>query len=159
MPTFDRALWALPVIYLVHIVEEYGAGFPAWMSLHMQADMNDAGFLRNNALFMAILVSLCLWAARSRRRLSALLLLAWASGQLFWNFIFHLATTVIADSYSPGLVTATLLYQPASLVMAGLAVRDRRLGLPDILLAFAIGAGLMLFVIWAGLWQFDLPAV
>ncbi|WP_372502337.1 HXXEE domain-containing protein [Tistrella mobilis] len=147
----------MPAVYLFHIVEEYGAGFPAWMTLHMQADMNDVGFLRNNALFMTILVLLCLWATCSRTRLSALLLLAWGSGQLFWNFIFHLVTTVIADSYSPGLVTAALLYQPVSLAVAGLAIRDHRLNLPDTLLAFTIGAGLMLFVIWTGLWHFTLP--
>ncbi|MAM12672.1 HXXEE domain-containing protein [uncultured Tistrella sp.] len=159
MITFERTLRVLPVVYLLHIVEEYGAGFPAWMSLHMQADMGDAGFLRNNALFMVILVTLCLWAARSTTRLSAFLLLAWTSGQLFWNFVFHLATTVIADSYSPGLVTAALLYQPVSLAMAALAVRDRHLSLSDTLFAFTIGAGLMLFVIWAGLWHFSLPVV
>jgi hypothetical protein len=154
---FEQALWAMPAVYALHVAEEYGAAFPAWMTQHLQAAMDVPQFLLNNALFMAILVSLALWASRSRGRLAAFLFMGWASGHLFWNFVFHLATTVIADSYSPGLVTAVLLYFPVSLGVAALAVRGGRLGPGAVLAAFGLGAGLMLFVIWAGLWQFGLP--
>lgn len=154
---FERFLWALPLAYAVHIPEEFFAGFPAWMSRHMHADMDNQGFWFNNGLFMAILLSLSLWASRSRSALAAFVFLSWASGNLFWNFIFHVATTVYADSYSPGLVSASLLYYPVAIWAGVLALRGGRLGLPGVLGAFAIGAGLMLFVIWSGLWNFRLP--
>jgi len=154
---FERFLWAMPAAYALHICEEYGTGFPAWMTRYLHASMTNGAFLANNALFMAILLSLSAWASFSTSRLSAFLFLSWASGNLFWNFIFHLGTTLFADSYSPGLVTASLLYYPISLWGAVLAKRDGRLGWPAILVAFAIGASIMLFVIWAGLWHFHLP--
>ena len=154
---FERFLWALPLAYAVHIPEEFFAGFPAWMSRHMHADMDNQGFWLNNSLFMAILLSLSLWASRSRSSLAAFVFLSWASGNLFWNFIFHVVTTVYADSYSPGLVSASLLYYPVAIWAGVLALRDGRLGLRGVLGAFAIGAGLMLFVIWSGLWNFRLP--
>ena len=154
---FERFLWAMPAAYALHICEEYGTGFPAWMNQHMHASMTNAVFLMNNALFMAILLSLSAWASLSTSRLSAFLFLGWASGNLFWNFIFHLATTLIADSYSPGLVTASLLYYPISIWVGVLAVRDKRLSLAGVLGAFAVGAAVMMFVIWAGLWHFHIP--
>jgi hypothetical protein len=154
---FERFLWAMPAVYALHILEEYFAGFPGWMTRHMHASMDNPGFWANNSLFMAILVSLALWASRSRSSLAAFAFLGWGSGNLFWNFIFHLVTTLIADSYSPGLVTAALLYYPISIGVAVLAVRGGRLGMPGLLGAFATGAALMLFVIWAGLWNFRFP--
>src|SRR3546814_1065943 len=81
----------------------------------MHADMDNQGFWLNNGLFMAILLSLSLWASRSRSALAAFVFLSWASGNLFWNFIFHVVTTVYADSYSPGLVSASLLYYPVAI--------------------------------------------
>ncbi len=154
---FERFVWLFPAVYALHIVEEYGTGFPAWMTRHMHASMDNPGFLLNNALFMAILLATTAWASFSRSRLSAFVFLSWASGNLFWNFIFHLVTTLLADSYSPGLVTASLLYYPVSLWGGGLAVRQQRLTLFGVLGAFAIGAALMMFVIWAGLWHFHVP--
>mgnify|MGYP001573076964 FL=1 len=154
---FERFLWAMPAAYALHICEEYGAGFPAWMNQHMHASMTNPAFLLNNALFMAIMLSLSTWASLGTSRLSAFLFLGWASGNLFWNFIFHLATTLIADSYSPGLVTASLLYYPISIWVGVLAVRDGRLSPAGVLGAFVIGACVMMFVIWAGLWHFHIP--
>lgn len=154
---FERFLWAMPAAYALHIWEEYGTGFPVWMNQHMHASMTNPVFLLNNAFFMAILLSLSTWASLSTSRLSAFLFLSWASGNLFWNFIFHLVTTLIADSYSPGLVTASLLYYPISIWIGVLAVRDGRLSIPGVVGAFTIGAAIMMFVIWAGLWHFRLP--
>jgi hypothetical protein len=154
---FERFVWLFPAVYALHIVEEYGTGFPAWMTRHMHASMDKPGFLLNNALFMAILLATTAWASLSRSRLSAFVFLSWASGNLFWNFIFHLVTTLHADSYSPGLVTASLLYYPVSLWGGVLAVRQERLRVSGVLVAFAIGAALMMFVVWAGLWHFHMP--
>lgn len=153
---FERLLWLMPAAYAAHIAEEYFAGFPAWVRGTLGGDMDGPGFLLNNGLFMAILVSLSLWASRSGSRLSAFLLMAWASGNLFWNFVFHLTTTVAFDRYSPGLVTAALFYEPLPFLVAAAGIRSGRLSMAGAAGAFAIGGGLMLFVIWAGLYHFAL---
>lgn len=148
---FERILWLMPIAYAVHIVEEYLAGFPAWVRTVLGGGMEAGDFLFNNALFMAVLISLSLWASRSASGLAAFLLMAWASGNLFWNFVFHLATTAAFDRYSPGLVTAALFYPPLLFLSGAAAVRGGRLTPAGAAGAFALGAGLMLFVIWAWL--------
>lgn len=148
---FRTLIPLMPAAFAVHIAEEYGTGFPAWVSAQFGSPMTGAGFLVNNALFMVILAGLTLWAVLRPSFASRFLLLSWASGNLFWNFVFHLVTTALFDRLSPGLVTAVLLYYPLSLLVAVAAWRERVLPVPALLGAAAIGAGLMLFVMWAGL--------
>lgn len=150
---FRTLIWLMPAVYAVHIVEEYAGGFPAWVQ-SIGGDMTDLAFVLNNALFMAILLGLTTWAWARPSQRSAFFLLCWASGNLFWNFIFHLATTVLYNRYSPGLITAVLLYYPVSLAVARAALREQALNRDAFALAAAVGAALMLFVIWAGLLHF-----
>ena len=154
---FNRAVWAMPLVYAMHIPEEFFAGFPHWVTHYMHGHMGDPKFCIANSLFMTILISLCYWASRSRSMLAAFAVMSWGSGNLFWNFVFHLSTTVIFNSYSPGLVTATFFYFPVSVGVSLLALREQRLSFSQLLKAFFVGACLMLFVIWAGLWEFHIP--
>lgn len=149
--TFRRIVWLMPAAFAVHIVEEAVGGFPAWVGLVVGRPMSSADFLLNNAAFMGVLVSLTAWATIRPGRLPAFLLVAWASGNLFWNFVFHLVTTVLLDRYSPGLVSAVLLYFPLSVAVAWAVLRERVLGTGRFLGAVSIGAALMLLVIWARL--------
>ena len=94
LPRFERVLWLLPCILVLHVAEECAAGFPRYVgeALH-GAPMSVDGLLQGNALFLGVLVALCWRAGRGGGRLAAFLLIAWASGHLFWNFAFHLWTT------------------------------------------------------------------
>ncbi|SMF72399.1 Protein of unknown function with HXXEE motif-containing protein [Tistlia consotensis] len=151
---FRRLVWLMPACYLPHIVEEFASGFPHWVVATLGGAMTERGFLVNNAGFMALLLGLTAWASFRPSRLSAFLLLSWASGNLFWNFVFHLSTTALYDSWSPGLATAVLLYYPVSLLVGRVALREGVLRPGSFAAAVAIGAGLMLFVLWAGLLHF-----
>lgn len=153
---FRSLIWLMPASFAPHILEEFAAGFPGWVTDTLGSPMSAGGFLLNNAAFMAILLGLTGWAWRRPSPLPAFLLLCWASGNLFWNFVFHLATTFLYDRFSPGLLTAVALYFPISIVVAWAAVSQRALPLPAFAGAVAVGAALMLFVIWAGLFQFAL---
>jgi hypothetical protein len=155
-PAFRRLVWLMPACYLPHIAEELASGFPHWVVATLGGAMTERGFLANNAAFMALLLGLTVWASLRPSRLSAFLLLSWASGNLFWNFVFHLTTTALYDRWSPGLATAVLLYYPVSLLIGRSALREGVLGPGSLAAAAAIGAGLMLFVIWAGLLHFRL---
>ncbi|WP_431855114.1 HXXEE domain-containing protein [Azospirillum sp.] len=150
---FHRLIWLMPAAFAPHIVEEYGTGFPDWVTHTLGSSMTGGAFLLNNAVFMAILLSLTAWAAFRPSPLSAFVLLSWASGNLFWNFVFHLATTFLYDRFSPGLMTAVLLYFPISLAVAWTALGERVLSRAAFAGAVAIGGALMLVVIWAGLFQ------
>lgn len=154
VPRFRSLIWLMPASFAPHILEEFTAGFPDWVTHTLGSPMSAGGFLLNNAVFMAILLGLTVWAWRRPSALSAFVLLSWASGNLFWNFVFHLATTALYDRFSPGLVTAVLLYFPVSAVVGWSALRERVLPPAAFVAAVAIGGALMLIVIWAGLFRF-----
>lgn len=152
---FDRILWLMPAAFALHIGEEGFGGFTRYVVEDMHgSEMPGPLFVLNNAVFMAILVALSVWATRSRSRLSAFMLMAWASGNLFWDFLVHLGFTVSTGHFSPGLITATLLYYPIPFLVSAAAVREDRLTLKDLVGAFGIGAALMALVVWGGVYHF-----
>ncbi len=146
-----RLIWLMPAAFAPHIAEEYAAGCPDWVTHTLGGSMTAGAFLTNNALFMVILLSLTGWAAWRPSPVSLFALLSWASGNLFWNFVFHVATTAIYGRYSPGLMTAVLLYLPVSLLVARAALHERILRRGAFAGAVCIGGVLMLLVIKVGL--------
>ena len=154
---FNSVLWLMPAAFAVHIVEEFTGGFAGYVAATLHGSvMTTPQFLINNAAFMAILVGLSIWAGRSKSRLSAFVLMAWASGNLFWDFFAHLTYTVVFNSYSPGLITASLLYYPLPVYVTWIGMREGRLTLGSSLLAYMIGGLLILGVIWGGVYHFKL---
>ncbi|WP_109127452.1 HXXEE domain-containing protein [Dyella sp. C11] len=152
---FTRLLWLMPAAYAIHIYDEWFSGFPRYVVEHMGGQPMPPGlFFLNNGVFMAILLSLCAWASRSRSRLSAFMLMTWASGNLICNFFAHLGYTVATGFYSPGLITSSLIYYPVSLVVMCAAVRDGRQTVGEAVTSFLLGAALLGLVIWAGVYHF-----
>lgn len=150
---FHRLIWLMPAAFAPHIVEEYGTGFPTWVEQTLGGNMTGGAFLLNNAVFMLILLGLTAWAWWRPSPASAFALLSWSSGNLFWNFVFHLVTTALYGRYSPGLVTAVLLYVPVEAAVAWAALNERVLPRAAFAGAVAIGGALMLLVIWVGLYR------
>jgi hypothetical protein len=151
--TFFRLLWLFPLAFLLHVIEE-ARGFPTWVADVLHGSISRSAFLVNNAVFMIVLVAACTYAARARSRLAVMLLLVWTSGQMFWNFVFHLYTDLHFDAYSPGLVSAVLLYYPLYLFLAARAHRERLVSSRMLAIAFVAGLPGMLVAIWGGLYGF-----
>lgn len=151
---FRRAIWLLPTVFAPHIAEEYLGGFPRWVDDVVGGTFSDAAFAANNAAFMVVMLGLTAWTSRSGSRTATFLLIVWASGNIFWDSLFHVVMTAAKDRYSPGLVTAAILYLPLSPFIAWTCVRSRLLG--PVALAVAGGLGLVLFalVVWYGLFHF-----
>ena len=101
-----RLIWIMPAAFVLHIVEEYRGGFPAWVTHVLGGSFNDIAFAFNNAAFLAIMVGLVVWASKSESRLAAFLLITWSSGNIFWDALFHVLTTAWFNRYSPGLIAA-----------------------------------------------------
>ena len=154
MPSFYRLIWLMPAAFALHIVEEYGGGFPGWVTHVVGGAMSAPMFLVNNAFFMAVLLALTAWSGIARTTTANAVLIAWASANLFWDFLFHVGTVPLFDRYSPGLVTATLLYFPISVAVSWAAVAQHALSPRAFQASSAVGFVLMGFVIWAGLYHF-----
>jgi len=153
---FRRLVWLMPAAFVLHIAEEYIGGFPSWVTHVLGGAFDNLAFAANNAAFMAIMLALTAWTSRTGSRLATFLLIAWASGNLFWDALFHILTTAALNRYSPGLVTASLLYIPISLLIGWSALQSRALGLAALSAAIAAGAALLGLVIWYGLFHFAL---
>ena len=153
MTAFYRLIWLMPAAFACHIAEEYIGGFPAWVTNVVGGSMSAPMFLINNAGFMAVLLVLTIWSAIARTAFANGVLIAWASANLFWDFLFHVGTVPLFDRYSPGLVTATLLYFPISVAVAWSALAQKAVSARAFEIACAVGFVGMGFVIWAGLYH------
>jgi len=126
--SYDRLILWLPVAFAAHIAEEYLTGFPLYAGEISGHAMELPLFLGGNIAFIAIMAVLVGWAAKSRSGPANFWLLAWAAGNLFWNFVFHFTLVLAFDRNSPGLVTGTLVYFPLSLALWQAALAERVIG-------------------------------
>jgi hypothetical protein len=117
LPRFRKVVWLMPAAYFLHIIEEYVGGFPAWVTNDVHGSFNNTGFAINNFAFMLILLTLVYVNFRKSTPLRGILLVVFASANLFWDALFHLVMTPILDRYSPGVVTAMLLYYPICILV------------------------------------------
>jgi hypothetical protein len=87
----------------IHVAEEYFCGWLAWTAQFVRG-VTRTHFVVGNALFLALCVAgVVLPDPAFRLSLAALLL---------WNALVHLVPTVVRREYSPGVVSALLLYVP-----------------------------------------------
>lgn len=141
--SFFRLIWLLPIMFAAHVAEEYLTGYPAWATEVTGQPMELRTFLASNIAFIVITLLLTRWAARSKSPTAIFWLLAWAAGNLFWNFVYHLMSVVAYDSSSPGIVTATLIYLPLSLAIWRAALDEKLIRPAALLGAIATGGVFM----------------
>ena len=129
----QRWPWLFPATYALHFAEEYIAGFPRWLATVSPARLSDQDFLLINAIamvFMILAVTMCMRGV-ARWPLVAL------GTVVTVNAALHIGATLLS-SYSPGAITATLLWLPLGLF----TLRRLRLEVGPRLYAAGIAAGL-----------------
>jgi hypothetical protein len=119
-PLVGRWVLLFPATFLVHIAEEYLGGFPARWAELTGLQISGAAFLGANALFWVLMASASVWILL--RPKLGLLVVALATIVTI-NTVAHTGHALVSASYSPGLVSALVLWLP----LAGVAfVRGRR---------------------------------
>jgi len=111
--SYRQATWLAPAAYAVHILEE-SQHFAEWASTHFAAGFTTAQFVQNNLIIMSILLALTALVNVHQRRWTALLHFFQLSAGIFHNALLHMAATAYVGLYSPGLLSAILLYVPVS---------------------------------------------
>ena len=109
--SYRQAVWLAPLAYAVHILEE-SQQFAAWASTHFAAGFTTPQFVKNNLIVMSGLIALTLLVTLHPRRWTALLYFFQLSAGLFHNAMLHMGATAYLGVYSPGLLSAILLYLP-----------------------------------------------
>jgi len=104
-----QSVFVLCAIYALHMVEEFTLGFVPWADRwfgHFDWTQNLIG----NSIYLLLLVVACTLYWRNPEK-NLWLGMAGAMWVLVNAFI-HLSATILGGEYSPGVVTATLLYVP-----------------------------------------------
>lgn len=130
------AIFILCGVYALHMVEEFTLGFVPWADRYFGGFDWTQNLIGNSAYLLLLALACYLYARKPGRNLW--LGMAGAMWVLSNAFI-HLSATILGGEYSPGVVTATILYIPAGLLFL---LRWGRRGLltgKNLGLSFALG--------------------
>lgn len=111
---FPRA-WPLlfPLTYLVHIVEESVGGFPAWAARYLGFRLSAPAYFAINEF--AWVGMLCASIAATVAKPAQWLVIPLATIATV-NASAHLVTTAVTRTYSPGVISGTVLWLPLGIV-------------------------------------------
>lgn len=135
--TFSKFVLLAPAAYLLHILEE-APGFVVWTRLYPTLFSNTLSttvFVVTNAVYMSLVVVSVLLCARRAAVTLGLAVIAF----LFSNAVFHIGFTILSGIYSPGTVTAVVLYVPLSFAAFYAASREGLLSIRRVLVALLLG--------------------
>ena len=142
--TFRRLALALPLVFVVHVLEEW-PGFVAWFNSLVTPGITRELFLSVNLAAFTITLVVSALAASSREPIAGLVAVAWVGFLMLANGVFHLVGTLVHARYSPGVVSGTLLYLPLSFLV--LRAASRELGLSGrVTAAVALLGGVPMYV-------------
>jgi Protein of unknown function with HXXEE motif len=143
--TFRTIARALPVAFLVHVVEE-APGFTAWVRRNASPRYSQGNFVRNNALGFLLTAAATIVTRRRSRSLDLAYYTLVVTQQALFNAVFHSVGAAAYGEYSPGLATS-ILTVPLWAGLTRAAVAERRLTQRQVfactVLAGAVHAGVV----------------
>ena len=102
-------VWLFVAAYAMHLLEESFGGFAEWMAIAIGRPLPIRDFVLINAAGFGVMIA----AAALSTRCAALGWLAIGIATLmFVNGLAHLFASLATGTYSPGLITGTVLYLP-----------------------------------------------
>lgn len=102
-------LWPFVPAYMIHVAEEWFAGFPQWLERIVGRPLPGSAFLLINAVALVLMIATIRAATRAEHH--GWMGIAIATIALV-NTAAHVAGAAITQSYAPGLVSAVVLYVP-----------------------------------------------
>jgi len=102
-------LWLFVPAYIVHVGEEWVGGFPQWIGTVVGRPLPAAAFFTINGVALVLVVAGTRAAIRAER--FGWIAVAVATIALV-NTVAHAAGAALTGSYSPGLISAFVLYVP-----------------------------------------------
>lgn len=142
--TLPRLAAALPIVFILHVIEE-APGFVAWFNSLVARHISQQLFLTVNATAFVITVFVAIVVAVGGERGSALVGVGWVGFLMLANAIFHLVGTLALGRYCPGVITGTLLYLPLSLLFMRTVALELALP-PRVVLAVALLGGIPMYI-------------
>lgn len=106
-------LWLFVPAYAIHVAEEWFGGFTRWTAQMTGRPIPEPAFVAISAITFALLLAAVISAVRTEH--NGWLAIAIAT-ILLVNTTTHAAGAAITASYSPGLISAVVLYVPLALL-------------------------------------------
>lgn len=115
------AIWLCPVAFTLHVLEEL-SGFTPWARRHINPNFTQHQYLRVHLAGIAAVTvtALILWLFPNRTLVYVFFTLL-LTPSFFCNVFFHAGASVAYRFYSPGLITALLIYIPLYALLCRLA--------------------------------------
>ena len=129
-------VWLFPLSYVAHAAEEYCCGdtFPTWISNVAGVHFTAAAFLWLNGAALALMLAAAWLVTRAARPHP---LVATLATIVVINGSAHAIGSILTSSYSPGLVTGTLVWLP----LGAVALQHQSRELPRCAYALGIALG------------------
>jgi hypothetical protein len=147
---FYQAIWLLPVICLAHVAEELPR-FVGWAGKFFKVPYTQKKFVAENvviwALSVASVVATVVCPATSLAGKVATIFVLGIPFGLLGNTILHASSTLKSGVYSPGTVTACLLFPPISIYTLYLAAAQGLLVWSNLIPAIFLGIALLPIII------------
>ena len=137
--TFRRVVWFLPVVFALHITEEW-PHFTEWAQHYASAQFTQSAYTFIHLSGLAGNVLLAALFSRWRNRVALFLFFsAFLLPTFFWNIGFHVGATVLFGVYCPGVITALFLYPPVVCTVVRRALEEDLLSVRSCSVALVIG--------------------
>lgn len=138
--TFKISLLFAPLAYAIHHIEEHMLlNFRAWRLLYFP----DSNPLSTEAVFViltAITLVYIILHSIVENKASAQSAILFLMATQVNNVIFHAGGTIVFKHFSPGLITAVLLYIPVNVLIGHKALRERWVSKRSLAALFIFGA-------------------
>ena len=134
-----RAVWLAPVLFVLHIAEE-APGLVAWFNTLVADGITQEFFYTVNGFGLVITIAVAALAATAKTDGGMLPALIWLSFVMPVNGLFHLTATIVHGMYSPGVVTAVVLFWPYFAWFVWLVIKRTKLNRAGIAVAILAGA-------------------
>jgi len=137
--TFKTALLFAPLAYAIHHFEEHIIfNFRDWRLLYF----SDSNPLSTEAVFViltAITLIYIIFHSILENKATAQSIILFLMATQVANVFFHAGGTIIFQDFSPGLITAVLLYIPTNILIAYKAFQEKWVAKRSLVLLFILG--------------------
>jgi Protein of unknown function with HXXEE motif len=100
-----------PILFFAHVLEEEPR-YLTWFNHIAKPEIYSTAFLPGQIPQLIIAALLAGLAVKISKSWAYLLMLLWATHFFFANALYHIVASMATGSYSPGLITAVILYLP-----------------------------------------------
>ena len=137
------AIFIFCLLYALHMVEEFTLGFVEWADRYFGRFDWTQNLIGNSIFFVCMAFACYLYYKNSTKYL-------WVGMTVpMWvlaNSFIHISSTILGSEYSPGVVTAAVLYIPGGLYFLVKWARKGLLTWKNIIFSFVVGGMVFMLI-------------